>query len=56
MPDKPVFDVKQSTFDKLKKWQQKMEEKNRLEAEEEAEKSSQSDKQKSSDNGSIPYL
>jgi hypothetical protein len=50
MSDKPIFDVKQSTFEKLKKWQEKMEEKNRLEAEEELEKKPKSDKHKSSDN------
>jgi len=47
MPDKPVFDVKQSTFEKLKKWQQKMEEKNRAEAEEETEKKPKSEGHKS---------
>jgi hypothetical protein len=50
MSDKPIFDIKQSTFEKLKKWQQKMEEKNRLEAEEELEKKPTSDGSKSSDN------
>ncbi len=48
MSDKPIFDVKESTFEKLKKWQQKMEEKNR--AEEEAEKNPKSEGHKSSDN------
>jgi hypothetical protein len=49
MSDKPVFDVNKSMFDKLKTWQEKMEEKNREEAEEEVEKKPQAETRKSSE-------
>ena len=49
MSDKPVFDVTPNMFDKLKNWQEKMEEKNRLEAEKEAENPTKSETKKSPD-------
>ncbi len=49
MSDKPVFDVNKSMFDKLKTWQEKMEEKNREAAEEEVEKKPQTETRKSSE-------
>lgn len=36
MSEKPVFNINQKLFDKLVDWQQKIEEKNQLEAEAEA--------------------
>lgn len=50
MSDKPVFDVNKSMFDKLKNWQEKMQEKNRLEAEEESEKTTKKERPKSPEN------
>ena len=49
MSDKPVFDVTPSMFDKLKDWQKKTEEKDRLEAEKEAENKTKSPTPKSED-------
>ncbi|NEP46733.1 MAG: hypothetical protein F6K35_49105 [Okeania sp. SIO2H7] len=49
MSDKPVFDVTPSMFEKLKNWQEKMEEKNSLEAEKEAENQTKSKSKKSTD-------
>ena len=49
MSDKPVFDVTPSMFDKLKDWQNKTEEKDRLEAEKETESKTKPPRQKSED-------
>lgn len=49
MSDKPVFDVNKKMFDELTNWQKKTEEKDRLEAEEEAENKTKSETQKSPD-------
>ena len=45
MPDKPVFNISEKLFDKLVDWQQKIEEKDRLEAEAEVEAAKKTNKQ-----------
>ena len=44
MPDKPVFNINEQLFEKLIDWQQKIEEKDRLEAEAELETAKKANK------------